>query len=265
MNKYISGAYGVEIPLNAQNKKIFLPDVSILRNKRIKHIDFCNYSDLPKAPSGRDIINPSPYNIYFTFTEQNTQLHLLDSIHYKILEPLHRSNLGSRLYINKIIDLSKSFVDLSTVPDNKITGKSIYLVFYFDNPDNWGFIPKVRRTSILPLEIKLRDKKTYFDENLNFKNKKIQKLIFSEVYFTPTGNEGINHNHFHNKFLTLSKANKEFVYRLPLYLLEEIAFIFTHNFQNVEVDLQSSYIETLTTTANDLKSVFFNAIIDDNK
>jgi len=128
----------------------------------------------------------------------------------------------------------------------------------------WGIVNSTPRSIILPLEITLTGLKTYFRENMEFRDKKIENLLLSFPINTPSGNDGIALEFSKNKFITLSKNGLEFFQQVPLFVFYQLIVQYPLRLQNIQFDLQSSYIETLTTSEDDLKTVFFNAIIDDN-
>lgn len=258
MNKLVSGAIGVEVALKPNQQKVFLPEVIDLRRKRIKHIDFCSFTNVPKTPNGNDVINNSNDSLLFlTLTEYNTQRELVQALPITQL-----TNNGNRLFINKIIDLQRSYVDISNVPAAALTGKYIYLVFWYDEPAVWGQTQENSKTEIQPFEITLTNYKTYFSENRDLFNKRFENILLSFPNFTYTGKQGVASNKINNKFLTLTHNNLQFFQRVPIYLFFQNNLSYKLRLQNIHFDFQTSYIETLTVTVDDLKTVFFNGIID---
>ena len=258
MNKLVSGAIGEEVLLMPNQQKVFLPDVIDLRRKRIKHIDFCDASRMPKSPNNVDVINNAYIDLLFlTLTESNTQKELVQALHVSQL-----TNNGNRLFINKIIDLQRSYIDVSNVPAAALTGKCIYLVFWYDEPAVWGQTQEALRNEIQPFEITLTGSKTFFSENRDLLNKRYQNILVSFPGFTHTGKSGLNIANSTNKFLTLTRQNLQFFQRVPLFLFFQYYLAYKLRIQNVQFDFQTSFIETLTTTPDDLKTVFFNGIID---
>lgn len=262
MNKYFSGAYGFELKLDANSKKVNFPDIPLLREKRIKHIDICDSDYIGLTPSGHDLLIYGFDDCNLTIREQNTQRELIKSLPISKLMPNRVS--GARLFINKIIDQENCYIDYSNLNVNYL-GKYLYVVVYFDYPEMWSVIRDNNRSAILPLEVKLTGKKTYFPENKEIFQKAVQNIILSFPSITPTGNDGLNQNNSSAKFLTLSYNNIEFISKFPIFLLNTNNFNFPLRFQNIKFDPQSSYIETVSTTPDDLKTVFFNVIVDDNK
>ncbi len=255
MNKLFSGAYTVEFPVTG--KRTYLPNIPYLRNKRIKHIDVCSPSWISKTPNNNILYNLD--NAKITISDINTCSEIIQSLPCVLLDPVQVS--GARMFINKIIDMQRSYIDTSEYYE----GYSYMLIFYYDEPDVWGLVNSNERTAILPLECTLTGKKTYFGENVIFKNRKIQNLILEFPSITHSGKVGIaSAGMVQNKFITLSYKNKEWLYRYPLFLLYQRAMNFPLRMQNVKIDLQSSFIETLETTPGDLRTVMFNVLVDDN-
>lgn len=253
MNKLISGAMAVEVAVNATSQKFFFPDVPQLRNKRIKHIDIV---DIAKSHTGKDIYSAG--NIYLTLVEKNTQMEKISKLDVQRL-----NNNGTRLFINKVVDYQQSFIYLPEFgEDNKV----VLFVFWYDEPAIMNIIPMANNNTLLGgFEIKLTASKTYFLENLNLKDRMYQFLFVEDVDYTVAGNAGVALADLENKFLTLTRNGLEFISNLPLILLYQIGKSSYLRFQNIQFDFQSSYITSLTTGVNDLKSIQFNYIVDDNK
>lgn len=243
MKKLISGAISVEVYLSKTVNKVFFPDVADIRGKRIKHISFfgAEYSADPA---------------FVTLKELNTQTELIKDI------PLSLLHFGDNpLFINKIVDLPHSYIDISQIPTAQRNGKYLF-VFWFDNPQNWGKVQlKRNRAQIHPIEIKLTGARTYFAENRDLYNKLFQNIIFSKPDLTPKGNQTTGYD---NCFITLCKDNNEFIQRVPLKYFYQREYDSQLRLQNITFDFQKSYIET-TEPNNYGKSLFFNAVIDDNK
>jgi len=262
MNKLVSGAIGIEIKLIPGATRINLPDVVDLRKKRIKHIEFCSGGNCTKTPSGNNVVSTSVVgNLFLTLMEANTQTELIKSV------PANELNAnGNRLFINKIIDFQRSYIDLTAITDpSYITNKSVYLVVWYDEPAVWGYVHPVDRSSIQPLEITLTGLRTYFSENINLLNKQFSNLLLSFPAITPSGQSGMDVSRLTNKFITLQRNGLQFFSQVPLYMFYQSSLNYQLRLQNIQFDFQSSFIETLTTTSDDLKTVFFNAILDDNK
>lgn len=245
MKKLISGAIGVKIDVQNVNK-IYFPDLSILRGKRVKHIS----------------VHTVTANLRFcfaTFIEQNTQNELIKSI------PLNLLTMGdSPIFINKIIDLTKSYIDLSNLPVEQRTDY-LYFVFWYDETSVFARIPEKNRTAINSLELKLTGAKTYFAENKQLTGKKFQNIILSFPNFSPSGNPVIPEGFHNKKYITLIKNNVEFFSKVPLFYFIQRDSDNPLRLQNISFDFQRSFIETEDLTENDLKTVFFNVITDENK
>lgn len=256
MNKLVSGAMGVEIKIAPNQNRVQLPDIAELRGKRIKHIDICN---IPKTPSGHNNISNLSYgNIFLTLVELNTQTELIRALPLELLNPEKE-----RLFINKIVSFNHSYIDVSALGASE-TNRFLYFVFWYDEPAIWNIVPnKNNRTEIHPVEITLTGKKTYFSEDRDLLNKQIQNIILSLPGYTPTGKNGISSAK--DKFLTLRNGTREFISRVPLYLFKQQDFPFQLRLQNITFDFQTSYIDALSDAQDDLGTVFFNFIVDDNK
>lgn len=254
MNKLFSGAIGVQIPLDINNRKYTLPFLPQLRGKRVKHIEFCRADDLSITPQGIDI-STTFENVYLTLYDANSNKEVVSSLPVNILN----SN-GSRLFLNMVIDMERSFISIKdSNPD--LAGKAFYLVFFYDEPFAWGQIPAQNRTLISSLELYISDKKTFFDENPILSNRKFQNLILSFPVISPKGRPGYESNDINDKFLTLKKNSLEFFKDVPLYLFYQANLYHPLRLQNISFDIQSSYIISKVTTG---LTLFFNCIIDDN-
>lgn len=260
MNKYISGATSVEIKLSPNQTRFYFPDLVLLRNKRVKHIEAVF---IPKTPAGNTISTGLMDKTLITLVEKNTQQELIQNLHIQALN--YRNN---RLFIDKLVDFSKSYVTVNTSNPAEITDKSLLFVVWFDEPDVWGSIPQHgNRTAIGSFEVKLTGARTYFSENRDLKNKRFQNILLEFPEVTAAGNAGLHEfdSKPETKFLTLRHKNKEFFVQVPILLFFQRNTEFPLRLQNIQFDFESSYIDTLTTDPDDLKTVFFNAIIDDNK
>lgn len=249
MNKLISGAYGIELIFNGSNK-ISFPDVPQLRNKRVKHIEFCT---MAQTPSGKVCVGTA--DTFLTVREYNTNKNLIIDL------PINQLSVnGNRLFVNKIFDLPQTFIQYKGAA--AITGKAFYAVIWYDEPMTWNVVNEVNpRTKIFPLQLKIRALKTYFAENLEFRGQKILNLFLSTPSLTPDGLDVCSI--FDNKFITLAYKNLQYFHQVPLYLFNQTANYYPIRMQGLCIDLQNSFIESLTTDVPDLKTVFFNAIIDD--
>ncbi|MDO9152343.1 MAG: hypothetical protein Q7U47_01315 [Paludibacter sp.] len=260
MNKLVSGAIGVEIHFGLNPaQKIYFPDVIDLRKKRIKHIDICLSDTLTKSPTNKEILG-TWYQTFLTatFVESNTQNELIKDMPLDLFQ-----RKGYHLFINKIIDFQKSYINLSGTEFNILRGKSIYFVFWYDEPAVWGYVGVDNKISIQPIEIKLKGLKTYFSENLNLRGKRYSNLLLSFPQIVPSGNAGISDVSARSKLITLNRKGLNFFYQVPLYLLYQTTYNYQYRLQNIQFDFENSYIESLNGTVDDLQSIFLNAIIDE--
>jgi len=258
-NYLVSGAIGVELQLNVNEKKIYLPDVLFLRDKNIKYIDIFNSSILPKVLSGNST-SAEVEQMKITLYDKSNQYEFVQNLLLYNLS-YSNSNNANRLLFNRKLDLQKCFVDVSNIADADLLNKSVYFVFYYDEPifTNLKYIDSPKKI-IKSLELKLNGLKTYFLENRDLVNLSFCDLQLSFPKFTAIGNTGITEGLQSKHFLTLSHKNKEFFYRVPINLFfqyKKRSFVLT--LQNIKFDLLNSYIESVDLT-NDTKSIYFNTI-----
>lgn len=243
MNKYISSAYCYTTNIKSHDKQ-HLPDIAQLRDKRVKHIDIIPTND--------------NYPIFITIREKNTQEEMIEALPTSLL-----NGKNERLFINKIIDMPKCYITTGEV--GSIEGQELKIIFYYDDYLFASKItPQKNKTQVIPLELKLTGKKTYFAENNLLKNKKYQNIILTYPYTTPKGNTGIAYELEPSASLTLSHRNNEFFKNIPLSVFYQSQTPYPLRLQNIEFDLTKSYIQT-TDPQHIGKSVYFNCIIDDNQ
>lgn len=256
MNRLVSGAIGVEVPMLPNVSKVYFPDIPDLRKKRIKHIDVYHPDVIGlSSPKWMDLVEGNYSDINITIVEYSTKMELIKSL------PVTELNQnGNRLYINKVIDLPRTYLDITNVPST-FRGCVMYFVFWYDEPRVWGNVSDLDKLEVLPLEITLKSARTYFDANNDLKNRRFQNLLLSFPTITPKGNAGLQQNFAKGKFLTLKRGNLEFFYRVPLIVFYQSSDYYFLRLQDIIFDMQNSYIETIGTDADDLKTVFFNAII----
>jgi hypothetical protein len=252
MNQLISGMRGIELQLVPGTSKYYFPDIPDLRNKPIKHILFMQNLTCPSGNTVLGIIQGA----YITFREQNTQNELIEKLPINAL-----FSTGSMLFINKIIDFQHSFIEVS---DAIPASKSLFYIVMFDEPKEWNFMNENEKTSIVPFEISLTQNKNYFPRLDLVKNQKVRNILLSFPVITPLGFNGINPAYIHNKYITLSDGHYEFISKIPIEIFVQMNQDQQLRFQNIKFDPQTSYVETVTTTANDLKALFFNAILTKN-
>lgn len=256
MNKLVSGAIGVEVPLLQNVSRIYFPDVVDLRKKRIKHIDMCSSQIISTTPKGNAVYPYAAESMFLTLVENATKTELVKSL------PVTELNQnGNRMYINKVVDLPRCYVDISAIDNAEREYNSLYFVIWFDEPRVWGNVSDNDKLEIMPLEITLKGSRTYFDTNNTLKNRRFQNLLLSFPSITPHGNDGITKPHAVNKYLTLKRGNLEFFQRVPILYFYQSEDYYFLRLQDIIFDFQTSYIESMETTADDLKTVFFNAVI----
>lgn len=262
MNKLVSGAIGVEIELDGTKETILLPDVLDLDGKRIKHITVCDA--LTHTPTGRVIATPVGY---LSIVEKNSRELKLNELPLTMLNSSVIN--GNMLFINKIIDFKQSFIKI--VSPATYTGKSLYLVFWFDEPKTMGIVNEIGRTAIDAFEVpipNLTNSKYLFGENRSLYGRLFQNMMLfvSASGSTPKGLTPITDTLSKKAFITLQKDNYQYFRQIPLYLFNQTALAYPLRLQNIGFDFTNSFIEFgektgLTTSM----SVMFNVLMDDNK
>lgn len=266
MNKLVSGSYTLELQLNGR-MRVFLPEILDLRNKRIKHIDYVDTMLL--APSGREIIDE--INPQISIVEQNTKNEKISSLDLSYLAISETK--GNRIFINKIIDFTSSYLDFSAEDAASANGKSMLLVFWYDEPSAMNYISeKMCRTTINTFEVAINsssNKKFMFPENEELVGKKFQNIMLMNLNSsgtgkTPRGNAFISQLAAGTGYLTLQRRNYEIIRQLPLVLLNQVGDLFPIRLQNIEFDMTNSFVEFASTTYLEVgDAVCFNCLLDD--
>lgn len=249
-NQLVSGAYGLEVIVNPGMRNVYFSDIAVLRGKKIKHIDVCN--ELTVSSSGLLISN-----LEGGLTLRSAAKNIIDNMP---LTQLHTSlRRGNRMAFNQVFDLANSFI---TFPNNNLVeAKVIYFVFYFDEPRVRNIernIPK----SISSFELALKQTRNLFIEEKKLKGARFKNILLSFPSITALGQTGIPIATSKKSFVTLQKGNLQFFYKVPLYLFSQNTAYYPFNFENITFDFTNSYIDVVAPTADDLKSVFLNCIIE---
>ncbi len=254
-NKLTSGIIGMEIIV--RGTKILFPDTPQLKGKRIKHIEFLNATSLPKSHNNITVVSDTA-NMFVTLVNNGTSNEVIQHLNVQSLNVN-----GDRLFINKIIDLNRSYIDY-TGAENQ-TGKAVFILFYYDEPASWSAINTNNRTVIKSLELTLTGRKTYFAYDQEFVNRKILSLLLLFPTISALGSEVVTTSHIKNKFITLSRKNVEFFSNVPISIFWQDDNYYQIRLQGIMIDFQKSFVYSLTETVDDKKTLFFNTIIDDNK
>lgn len=252
-SQLVSGGIGVPVVIYPETSTVYFPDNAILRDKKIKHIDICDEMDY--SLSGQDIFKGE---IHITFFEKKTQTKIFDGIPGSLFETSVRN--GNRLSVNHNFDLPMSYIKIDN--NTLIAPKTIYFVFWYDEPAVLKPINCKAETQILDFENSLEQKRTYFKENNTLKDAKIRAILFSEQAYTATGQESIDYQTRERSFVTLRRGNLQFIQNVPLYLFLQNTNAYLLRFENVSFDFTNSYIEIVNPVNTDYKNVFFNVIIE---
>lgn len=256
MNKFISGAHLISVQITGNSNYVQLPEIDFLKGKRVKHIDFVKVA---KTLDNEDAVTETT-GLFITIRETNTQQELIKELTCRAL-----TDYNNRLYINKQIDFPRTYIRIADMTG--LVGKYIQLVVWFDYPENRRMIPLLRnRTEINHFELKLTGRKTYFNEKTDLIGKFYQNILLNFPGITPNGNEVFDSEYYvSDKYITLVWRGVEFFKRVPLFLFFQTENDYQLKLQNIRFEMENSFIESALTEPDNLKTVFFNCIIDDNK
>ncbi len=248
MNKLVSGAIGV--PVEITGNRIKLPDVLDLKGKRIKHIDFCDFTTetvTGKKCTGLMIYNEgasTEQSAYLNIIEQNTRVLKIKDMSLNLLRVSRRK--GNREFINKIIDFPNSYITLTGTPEY---GKHIFLVFWYDEPKNMHQVIETGRTEVDSFEIQIRNpqlRRIPFGENRTLFQRMYQNIIlFAPITSgtTPLGNPSVAVEKSHNTFITLQRENMKYIRNIPVSLFNQTDNVFPIRLQNIKFEFLNSYLE----------------------
>jgi len=272
MNKLVSGAIGVAVEITGN--KIMLPDVLDLKGKRIKHIDFCDFTS--ETASGKVCTNLYLYadgaitnenSASLNIQEQNTRVLKIKDMSLDLLRVSRRK--GNREFINKIIDFPNSFITLTGTPEY---GKHIFLVFWYDEPKNMHQVFENGRTEIDSFEIQIKNpqlRRIPFGENRTLFNRMYQNIIlFAPLApgITPLGNPSVAKEKAVNTFITLQRENYKYIRNVPLSLFDQTEDVFPLRLQNIKFEFLNSYLEVAPSVPLVVgESWAFNVELDNNK
>lgn len=239
MNKLFSGAICIELALKPA-AKVYFSEIPQLIGKRVKHIDFLTSGDCTIGPEGNPVMTYlNKNNITATFVESYTKKELIKNVPLSVF-----NNNSNRLYLNKVLEIQSSYLDLSGVPDKStITNTSLIVIFYYDEPRVWNFVDTHDLTSFDNFELKIAGRKTFLSTQLNLKDKKITSLTVPFVFAMPSGNSGLNYTRLKNKYITLVKNNHEYIKDFPVVLFTQIYNQYSKlRLQGITIDFENSYL-----------------------
>jgi len=259
MNKLVSGAIGFSMTL--QQGKNYLPDIEDLKNKRIKHIDFCDEVGYDMNGTACS----SSANGFLNIMEKNSQTFKIYNFSLSMIKL--SVNNGNRPFINKIIDMPNSIIDW-----NGSNNTTIYLVFWYDEPTVANNIPSAEdKTTYDAFEVisnASSNRRFEFDENRTLYGRMFRNLLFQVGNgTTPKGNTSVGITLAKSSFLTLQKGNFAFFRGVPVYTLSQNSQTWPLRMQNITFDFTNSYIEvspSSSVTFTPGVSYLIDVEVDDN-
>lgn len=252
-----AGAIGKTITVKA-NSKTYLPDILDLKGKVIKYIDCLN--DL--ALEDRDGVSITPgqqNNVFLNLIKAETKEIFVKNVPVSNYQVSERK--GIRDNISRIIDFPNSWIDnLSN------TDVVLFIVFWYDDILISNLFSTSEKTNIESFEVSQFDsaqQRIIFDENRTLVNKEIQDFyVFDNQssFVTPSGKTSVTGADVANSYITLVKANFQFVRNVPLILFKNSDVYERIKLQNIIFDFCNSWIDVSPTTATNVngKSYFFN-------
>lgn len=252
-NQLISGAYGCELVIQPGQKTIYFPDISVLRGKVIKHIDVCD--DMTLSRNSLAIANVSGATI--TLRTASSQINIIENLN--ISELSNSIRLGNRMAFNHKFDLAKSFITLAT--NDLVEAKAIMFIFWYDEPGIRKAI-STSKTEISSFEVTLRQSRTMFTDEKKLKSRRFRNLLLGFPALTPNNATGISSDTAKKAYITLQRGNLQFIQNVPLYSFYQAALYEPILLENIIFDFTNSFIDVASPGGDDLKTVFFNAILE---
>lgn len=257
MNKKISGAKLVLVPITMQGKNYF-PFIEDLKDRVIKYIDFYPTTYLPMTTATG------------TTSSSNIFVSLADKVGNKLLMngmPLDRFNyastLGIRQEIGDKISLQNSYLECQ---NSAMVGTTAAMVFYYDLPE---FSARNTTTNLVAdsLTVPLTTGTFYnsLPDSDRMAGKRFRRLLVSDPTTTPDYQTGVTTTELANIYITLRKGSYMVVDNLPVMLLYQLQMLQETEWANIVFDLQASFLTiggagTIPSLQTDYigKSVFLN-------
>ena len=264
----VSGAMGFEMKIQPGQHRINFPDLELLRNKRIKHIDVCD--ELTDVPSQLPLVSTpqiTSNNIAITLRKKNTQINNIERL--PLIELATSLRRGNRLLFDDVFDFPASYIELPYNANVDVlpitTTSSIYFVVWYDEPFVANVVNPRDERKISYFELTLNNSRTYFSENRTLFRKKFQSIMLTFPQITAENNAGINASTAYKSYITLQRKNLQFFQGVPVYLFYQTVTAYMLNIQNVMFDFTNSFVDVVNMDwQNELgKTVFFNCIVVD--
>lgn len=252
-----AGAIGRTILAKA-NSKTYLPDILDLKGKVIKYLDCLNNLAVLDR-DGVTITTGQQNDVYLNLMKSETKEIFIKNVPLSNYQVSERK--GIRDNISRVVDFPNSWVENYTNSD-----VVLFLVFWYDDIQISNLYSQQDRTNIESFEVNqfnTTQQRMMFDEDRTLVNKEIQDFyVFDNqaAFITPTGKTSVTGADIKNSYLTLVKANFEFVKNVPLILFKNSDVYKRIKLQNIVFDFSNSWIDVPPTTAANVngKSYFFN-------
>lgn len=254
MNELVSGAIGAKIALTGS--KIYMPDIYDLRDKVIKYIDVCD--ELDTDLEGNLIDNTN--NGFINLIEKDSKNLKINNLSLSMLSLAE--NQGNRYALNFKIDLVNSFISWNGTID---ANKSIYLVFWFDEPSVMNAITSdnigVDSFEISIVTPNIREK--YLKENRTLYNKMFRNFLLlapAQSSITPENRNSITEEESKKCFITFQLNNYAYIRNVPIYLFNQTNVRDEIRLQNITFNFTNSKVLFPPNVNLSNKSICFNAV-----
>jgi hypothetical protein len=248
-NLSFNAAYCFEINLDSTGKT-YLPDIEILRNKTIVHLQVVAVENTPtgKTPSVSGYLT-----LVDTANKQFIQRDNLVNYNDDI-------TLGRKQPINRALVLPSCFVEYS----GDGTGKSITIVAYYN--DAAPKYNEAAKSEINYVELVYDGlTRVMFNEERTLVGKKFRNIFtrYAASAKSANGIDLVSDSFINSAYLTLVKGSREVVRRVPLKALAQIDKQALQRMNAISFDFPNSFIEVYgTQTANVGKAIFLNFEIE---
>lgn len=241
LNPLFTGACAVELNSNdATGKRLYFPEVALLRNKLITSIQLYSVSNT-QTPEGKNIVQISESNTPFLTLCDFDNIEFISK--YPLTEILYTNK---QLKINRPIVLQNCYIDLSAVIDwSDFSGDIFYFVFFYRDIEDKFTEPEQNILQSLEVECSGElQKKFYFPDNRVLVDKVFNNIHsyssnFVGGMYSPSGYSVIDSS---KVFLTIVYRQNKVIDRMPLLMLAQYDRDFKLRMK-IRADLPSSYVE----------------------
>lgn len=238
MEKYVvNGAIGIKLT-NLKEGRNYLPYVSDLKDRTIKYIDIMQEIYTPDD----EFLNAQPSDMALSLVKKGTSDLVYDNV--SAVEFCPKINNGKRVLVGFVLDLEKSFINVSSYS----AGEGTFIVFYYEDDKGVAThtdnkIPMKRTTSVVKLT---NGRQSYFSENRTINGKHFLGIYPSFSRFSQAGEVSPISEYFWDVlFVNLVRGSDIFVRNVPLYcLLRDDSNYEGHIvFDGVQIDFTNSFLE----------------------